>query len=137
MADQNQQFNLNKMNFMSPEERARLEKTKLVIRQHFLKFFRHHAVKKNKKFFDKWLSYREFQWGREQEFNAIRKGLLVKRHFKSKLRNEKDKQQSHVLLNGFKSLNQNNLKNDEEVDQWAESQTVNVNETMAAKLNEE
>ena len=32
MADQNQQFNLNKMNFMSPEERARLEKTKLVIR---------------------------------------------------------------------------------------------------------
>jgi|TARA_B110000285_G_C14803861_1_gene458768 hypothetical protein len=53
---------------MSPEERAKLEKSKLKVKQHFQKFFRHHAVKKHKRYFNIWAAYVEGQKAREQEF---------------------------------------------------------------------
>lgn len=58
---------------MSPEERAKMEKSKLKVKQHFQKFFRHHAVKKHKKYFNIWLSYVEMLKAREMEFQVARK----------------------------------------------------------------
>jgi len=48
---------------------------------------------------------------------------------------EKNKQMSHVILNCFKSLNQNNLKNEEEGN--LEEGTILLDETIAAKVEEE
>ena len=105
MAEQKRDMEQNKQQYLSPDERQRIEKAKLQVKQHFLKFFRHHSVKKNKQFFLKWVTYVEFEKHRESEFEKVRKFLLKKNRYKKKLKGDKDKQESHILLNGFKSLN--------------------------------
>lgn len=87
-----------------------MEKAKLQVKQHFLKFFRHHSVKKNKQYFIKWKAFVEFEQHREAEYERVRKTLLKRNRYKKKLKGDKDKQDSHILLNGFKALNQNELK---------------------------
>lgn len=115
MADQKAEMNANKILFLSPEEREKMEKAKLKVKRHFQNFFRRHMIKNSKLFFNKWISYVEFVKGREQEFNNAKKMVLAKKKFRKKLMNEFDKQQSKRLLNGIKALNQNNLKNEDEV----------------------
>lgn len=121
----------NKQQYLSPEERQRIEKAKLQVKLHFLKFFRHHSVKKNKQYFIKWKAYVEFEQHREGEFEKVRKFLLKRNRYKKKLKGDKDKQESHILLNGFKALNQNELK-----DGGDEAVEVNVelDATVSAKM---
>lgn len=108
--DQKRDMAENRHQYLSPEERQRIEKAKLQVKQHFLKFFRHHSVKKNKQYFIKWKAFVEFEQHREAEYERVRKGLLKRSRYKKKLKGDKDKQDSHILLNGFKALNQNELK---------------------------
>jgi len=60
MADQEADENQHKMKYMSPEERLMMEKTKLKVKQHFQKFFRYCAMKKNKVYFQRWHAQVQF-----------------------------------------------------------------------------
>ena len=69
MADQKAEQNNNKMNFLSPEERVKMEKAKMKVKLHFQQFFRRHLIKGTQSIFDKWVAYVEFSRAREGEFN--------------------------------------------------------------------
>ena len=95
----------NRMQFMSQEEKESIAKAKQKVKLHFLKFFRTNLIKKNRLFFNKWKSYVEFEHYREHEFAGFRVFIIKKKKFAKKLTDEKSKQKSKILLNGFKSLN--------------------------------
>jgi hypothetical protein len=46
----------------------------------------------------------------ENKFNEVRKNLMLVQKFEKKLGNEKEKQESRMILNQFKSLNVNNVR---------------------------
>ena len=77
------------MEYLSPEEEARIEKAKLEVKAHYLRFFRHHAVKKNIVFFNRWRSYVEYLKSREEEYVTVRQFTSKKRSFLQSLRDEK------------------------------------------------
>jgi len=79
------------MKYMSPEERLVMEKTKMKVKQHFVKFFRYCAIKKNSIYFLKWRASIQLTLNREREFAVFKKLLVKKKNFKKKLRDEKDK----------------------------------------------
>jgi len=61
---------------------------------------------------------------------------LKKNRYKKKLKGDKDKQESHILLNGFKSLNQNELKADEDGG-GQEMGISGLDATASSKIKEE
>ena len=105
MADQKAEQNANKILFLSPDEREKMEKAKMKVKQHFQGFFRRHMIKGTASLFDKWKAYVEFHRAREGEFNQARKMVIARRKFLKKLKDEFDKQESKRLLNGIKALN--------------------------------
>jgi hypothetical protein len=136
MADQKAELNANKIQFLSPEEREKMEKAKLKVKKYFMGFFRRHQIKGSALFFSKWVSYNEFAKGREIEFNNAKRLVIAKKKFKKKLKDEFDKQESKRLLNGIKALNQNNLKNEEENDGADEDGEVTANTTVVGNVEE-
>ena len=60
MADQKAEMNANKILFLSPDEREKMEKAKMKVKQHFQGFFRRHMIKGTRSLFDKWIAFVEF-----------------------------------------------------------------------------
>jgi len=51
MADQKAELNANKILFLSPEEREKMEKAKMKVKVHFQGFFRRHLIKGSEELF--------------------------------------------------------------------------------------
>lgn len=84
-------MNANAVQYLSPEEEARIEKAKLEVKGHYLRFFRHRAVKKNMLFFNRWRSMLESAKHREEDALTIRDFTTKKRGFLQSLRDEKQR----------------------------------------------
>jgi hypothetical protein len=57
MADQKAEQNANKILFLSPDEREKMEKAKMKVKVHFQGFFRRHMIKGSQAMFDKWVAF--------------------------------------------------------------------------------
>ena len=102
------------MRKMTKEQIMKQEKMRIQLRQYFTEFFKKVKHKETQQFFGKWKAYNEFEKYREKEFDRIKLILMKKKKFESRLNSEKEKQRSKILLNNYKVLNQNNLKNEQE-----------------------
>ena len=132
--EQNLELMMNPGFYLSAEEQARIEKTKEKMRKYFKKFFERHAFKKHAAYFKKWRAYCEYKKNRSAEYAAVKKFLKNREAYYQALRDEKQRQMSRDLLNGFKSLNMNKLKADE--DEGSHSEGSELDESAEAKKQE-
>ena len=82
-------LNDDAVQYLPPEEEARLETAKLEVKAHYLRFFRHHAVKKNVLFFNRWRSHAEYMKNIEEEYLTVRRFIVEKRSFLESLKAER------------------------------------------------
>jgi len=123
--------------YKSPEEKAREHKAKMKVKQHFQRFFRHHAVKKNTIYFLKWRAWVEFKQNREHEHKAVQAYIDKKREFHLQLKQEKEQSLSADPLNGPKSSNINTLKDQQERDEDPTVAQQKLDDTMQKKKDEQ
>lgn len=93
------------------------------MKKNFLRFFERRALKQNLLYFKRWRSKCEFFRHRAQEYQQVRKFLQTRESYYQGLADEKQRQLSRDLLNGFQSLNMNKLKAEEEADSNVEETT--------------
>ena len=101
MHNQKKLQDANHLKTLTPAEIRRIDKAKAHIRQHFIKFFRQNSVKKNKVYFLKWKARVQLEQHIENKFLETRKVLMNKKKHIKKLVDEKNKQESKILLNCF------------------------------------
>lgn len=121
--------------YRSAEDRDLIEKKKFKMKKYFIRFFKKHEFKKFTMYYKKWVAYVEFCKTRGMEYATVQKFIKARDTYYQALHDEKQRQMSRDLLNGFKSLNMNKLKQDAEEGSESEEEAA-LNETAEAKKQE-
>lgn len=112
--------------FLSPAEQLRENKAKMKVKAYIQKFFNLAAMKRLQVYFWIWYSRVEVQREEAKIFNTGYGAVSNLIEFNNRLKDEKNRAKSKILLDGFASLNQNVLKeeeSDEEMNAMRDAET--------------